>query len=91
MPVKPKRRKIAKKRDIVSVSMSLPDDVYIELKHAAKANIRSIGQQARYFMEIGMELIAQQMEMEDAPPEEEEEATPAIGFVVEKEDDEDMD
>ncbi len=78
-------KKRAKKSDTFSVTMSLPDEVYFELKRAAKDEIRSLPQQARYFMEIGMQVISQQLEMSAEGPIEEEEKQPAIGFMVDRE------
>lgn len=85
-------KKRIKRSDTFSVTMSLPDDIYLELKLAAKDEIRSLPQQARYFMEIGMKVVAQQMEMSGGEGMEEDEEKPAaIGFVVEKEGDIDDD
>ena len=87
------KKKISKRSDSMKVVVSLPGEIYYEVKKFAEEDIRTIPQQVRYFMEIGMQVVAQQMEMSEActhEPEEEEKA-PAIGFQVSRDDDEDDD
>lgn len=84
MARKTTRKRRLVKKDTKSVTMSLPEEIYLSLKLAAKEDIRSVSRQARYYMEIGMQVVTQQMEMECQAQPEEEEGVPAIGFVVNK-------
>jgi len=88
MPVKTKRVKKGKIRsDSAKVTICIPLEVYVSLKKFADDEIRTVSQQARYFMEIGMEIISKQQEsfeMESQGQGESEERQPAIGFVVER-------
>lgn len=87
----PKRIKKVKS-DNVSVTMILPDDVHFMLKQYAKEDIRSIPQEARYLMELGMQVLQQQQHSDGCMEVEEvEERAPAIGFHVDKSCDEDYD
>jgi hypothetical protein len=79
MPISKKKRKIKARKDTVRVSMTLPEKVYIILKDYAKEDIRSIPQEARYLMELGMQVLAQQDVVEvEGDPEEGSES--CIGF-----------
>lgn len=77
-------KRIKKKRsDHVSVTVSLPDEVHFVLKQYAKEDIRSVSQEARYLIELGMQVLQQQSEA-CGVEEEIEERAPAIGFHVDR-------
>lgn len=83
-----KKNRVKKNKDYRTVSLNLPEEVYLSVKIAAKEEIRSVAQQARYYMEIGMQVVAQQMEMEINQDDDGSDDSPAIGFVVDNPDDE---
>lgn len=83
--------KIKKKgSESIRVTVSLSEELYVVLKRYAKADLRSIPQEARFFIETAIEMV-QQAEMshdaEDTEEEEDGELTPAIGFQVDKSED----
>lgn len=87
--MKPKKRVIRKKQsDNRKITVSVPEEIYFQIKHYAKEEIRTISQQARLFIEIGIEVISQQgQQCEDSA--EPEEKPSCIGFQVERNDEDD--
>lgn len=86
--MKAKKRVIKRKTDMRKVTVSIPEELYYHIKQAAKNEIRTISQQARLFLEIGLEVMAQQnQQIEEAP--EPEEKSPCIGFHIDRSGDDD--
>lgn len=77
------------------VTLNIDMATFLSIANTAKSECRTVSQQALYFMLIGKELIDQQLEETDkdlpaeikSSDEPEEERTPAIGFLVNREDD----
>ncbi|KKU53541.1 MAG: hypothetical protein UX75_C0036G0016 [Candidatus Moranbacteria bacterium GW2011_GWE2_47_10] len=85
---KPAKRKPGKKLpENRKITVTVPEETYFNIKQFAKQDIRTLSQQARLFIEIGLQVALQQDEegSDDAPLERES----AIGFHVERSDDED--
>jgi hypothetical protein len=88
--VKPKKRVIKHKSDNRKIVVSIPEELYFHIKQFAKEDIRTMSQQARFFIEIGLQVIAQQgqnCEEYQEPPSDEKES--CIGFRVDRSDDDD--
>jgi hypothetical protein len=86
--VKPKKRVIKHKSDNRKIVVSIPEELYFHIKQFAKEDIRTMSQQARFFIEIGLQVIAQQgqnCEEYREPLSEEKES--CIGFHVDRSDD----
>ena len=86
--MKGKKRVIKRKNDMRRVTVSIPEELYYHIKQSAKNEIRTISQQTRLFLEIGIEVVSQQgqePEEDQEPPEKES----CIGFQVERNDDDD--
>jgi hypothetical protein len=86
--VKPKKRVIKHKSDNRKIVVSIPEELYFHIKQYAKEDIRTMSQQARFFIEIGLQVIAQQgqnCEEYREPLSEEKES--CIGFHVDRSDD----
>lgn len=80
-----RKKKVVKKRrdDTRKITITIPEELYYQVKHFAKDEIRTISQQARLFLEIGLQLVTQQPdhEHEEQEPEEKESC---IGFRIER-------
>jgi hypothetical protein len=88
--VKAKKRVVKRKTDMRKVTVSIPEELYCHIKQMAKQEIRTIGQQTRLFIEIGVEVVAQQSQHRDAEQQESQECESCIGFRVDQSgDDED--
>jgi CO dehydrogenase/acetyl-CoA synthase beta subunit len=84
--VRTKKRVVKRKTDMRKVTVSIPEELYYHIKQAAKNEIRTISQQARLFLEIGVEVVSQQEhehEEDQEPPEKES----CIGFQIDRGDD----
>jgi len=68
------------KEDEREIRIIVPDTLYCQIRQVAENEIRSVSNQARFFIEIGMQYL-ESMDKEPPPPERES----AIGFVVDKE------
>lgn len=88
--MKPKKRVVKRKSDNRKITVSIPEELYFHIKQYAKEDIRTMSQQARFFLEIGLQVIAQQGQdcEEDREPQPEEKE-PCIGFRVDRSDDDD--
>lgn len=87
--MKPKKRVIKRKTDMRKVTVSIPEELYYHIKQAAKNEIRTISQQARFFLEIGVEIVSQQGQQCDGEEQESQELESCIGFHVDKDGDND--
>ena len=88
--MKAKRGLVKRKTDMRKVTVSMPEELYCHIKQTAKQEIRTISQQTRFFIEIGVEVTAQQGRRCDAEQQESQEREPCIGFRVNRSgDDED--
>lgn len=87
--MKAKKRVVKRKNDMRKVTVSIPEELYYHIKQAAKQEIRTISQQTRLFLEIGVEVIAQQGQQCDDEEQESQEKESCIGFHVDKDDDDD--
>ena len=63
--MKAKKRVIKRKTDMRKVTVSIPEELYYHIKQAAKQEIRTISQQTRLFLEIGVEVVSQQSQPEE--------------------------
>jgi hypothetical protein len=84
--LKAKKRVIKRKNDMRKVTVSIPEELYYHIKQSAKNEIRTISQQTRLFLEIGIEVVSQQgqeSEEDQEPPEKES----CIGFQIDRSDD----
>lgn len=79
--MKPKKRMIKRRDDTRKVTITLPEELYYQVKRFAKEEIRTISQQARLFLEIGLQVITQPPHEHDEQEPEEKES--CIGFRVE--------
>ena len=86
--MKAKKRVIKRKTDMRKVTVSIPEELYYHIKQAAKQEIRTISQQTRLFLEIGIEVVSQQSQPEEDEQEPQEKES-CIGFHVDKDDDDD--
>jgi len=80
-----KKRVVKKQRDTRKITLTVPEEVYYNIKQFAKDEIRTVSQQARLFLEIGLQVMIEQgqsCEGEQEPPEKES----AIGFHMEPDD-----
>ena len=84
--MKAKKRTIKRQKETRKVTVSLPEETYFNIKQFAKQEIRTISQQTRLFIEVGLHVILQQdcEETEEKPERES-----AIGFHVQRSDDDD--
>jgi CO dehydrogenase/acetyl-CoA synthase beta subunit len=88
--VKPKKRVVKRKSENRKITVSIPEELYFHIKQYAKEDIRTMSQQARFFLEIGLQVIAQQgQECEEDQEPQSEEKEPCIGFRVDRSDDDD--
>ena len=85
--MKAKKRVIKRKNDMRKVTVSMPEELYCHIKRTAKQEIRTISQQTRLYIEIGVEVVSQQGQRRDAEPQESQECEPCIGFRVDRSDD----
>lgn len=88
-----RRIKKAKERDSRKITVQIPEEVYFQVKQWAKEEYRTTSQQARMFLEIGLQYLIQANEADNCGHEQEpEEKEPCIGFRVEPDyDEEDYD
>jgi len=80
-----KKRVVKKQRDTRKITLTVPEEIYYNIKQFAKDEIRTVSQQARLFLEIGLQVMIEQgqsCEGEQEPPEKES----AIGFHMEPDD-----
>ena len=82
--MKAKKRIVKRKNDMRKITVSIPEDIYYHIKQYAKNEIRTISQQARLFLEIGIEVVSQQGQPEEDEQEPQERES-CIGFQVDKE------
>ena len=88
--MKAKKRVIKRKNDMHKVTVSMPEELYCHIKQTAKQEIRTISQQTRFFLEVGVEVTAQQGQHCDTERQESQECESCIGFrVAQSGDDED--
>ena len=85
--MKAKKRVVKRKNDMRKVTVSMPEELYCHIKRTAKQEIRTISQQARLFIEIGVDVFAQQGQHRDAERQEPQECESCIGFRVDRSDD----
>lgn len=85
--MKAKKRVVKRKTDMRKVTVSIPEELYYHIKKSAKNEIRTISQQTRLFLEIGVEVVAQQSQPCDEDEQEPQEKESCIGFHVEQGDD----
>lgn len=84
--MKTKKRVVKRKNDMRKVTVSIPEELYYHIKQSAKNEIRTVSQQTRLFLEIGIEVVSQQgheHEEDQGPPEKES----CIGFQIDRSDD----
>lgn len=84
--MKAKKRVVKRKSDMRKVTVSIPEELYYHIKQSAKNEIRTISQQTRLFLEIGIEVVSQQNQPEDEPQEPPEKES-CIGFQIDRSDD----
>ena len=81
-----------KKGDSKRLEVTIPEDMYFVIKQMAKEELRSISNQARLLLEVGISVVQQSQEMSDAVGEEcgasDGECTPMIGFKIDSSGDE---
>ena len=77
---KKKKPAIKRHKDSVTISVTLPEETFYHIKQCAKDEIRNVNQQARLFIEVGIQVMQQQ----PAEDQEESELESAIGFQVDK-------
>jgi hypothetical protein len=82
--MKAKRGLVKRKTDMRKVTVSMPEELYCHIKQTAKQEIRTISQQTRLFIEIGVEVVAQQSQPRDAELQESKECESCIGFRVDR-------
>jgi hypothetical protein len=87
--VRTKKRVVKRKSDMRKVTVSIPEELYYHIKQSAKNEIRTISQQARLFLEIGVEVVSQQGQQCDGEEQEPQERESCIGFHVDKDGDND--
>lgn len=85
--MKAKKRVIKRKTDMRKVTVSMPEELHRHIKQTAKHELRTISQQTRLFIEIGVEVVAQQSQHRDADMQESQECESCIGFRVDRSDD----
>lgn len=83
--MKAKKRVVKRKTDMRKVTVSIPEELYYHIKQAAKQEIRTISQQTRLFLEIGVEVVSQQGQPEEDEQEPQEKES-CIGFHMEPDD-----
>lgn len=67
-----------------TAKVTLPEDLYVAIKNQAKVELRSISQQMRYFIELGVDAYNQMNQLPEEQPEQEP-LPEQIGFRVEHE------
>lgn len=83
-----RRIKKAKERDSRKITVQIPEEVYFQVKQWAKEEYRTTSQQARMFLEIGLQYLIQANEADNCEHEQEpEEREPCIGFKIDREED----
>lgn len=88
--MKPKKRVVKHKSDNRKIVVSIPEELYFHIKQYAKEDIRTMSQQARFFLEIGLQVVSQQgQNCEEYQEPQLEEKEPCIGFRVDRSDDDD--
>lgn len=88
--MKPKKRVVKHKSDNRKIVVSIPEELYFHIKQYAKEDIRTMSQQARFFLEIGLQVISQQgQNCEEYQEPQLEEKESCIGFHVDRSDDDD--
>lgn len=86
--MKAKKRIVKRRDDKRKITVSVPEEIYFQIKHYAKDEIRTISQQTRLFIEIGIQIMNQQQQDEAQHDHEEiEEKESCIGFRIDKEED----
>ena len=85
--MKAKKRLVKRKTDMRKVTVSMPEELHRHIKQTAKYELRTISQQTRFFLEVGVEVVAQQSEHRDAELLESQECESCIGFRVDRSDD----
>lgn len=85
--IKKKKRVVKKRTESRKITVSLPEEVYFNIKHIAKEKIRTISQQTRLFVELGLQVFLQPHEEEQG--QESEEKQPCIDFHVDTSDNDD--
>lgn len=53
---------IKRHKNSITISVTLPENIYLMVKQCAQDEIRNINQQARFFLEAGIAIINQQSE-----------------------------
>lgn len=84
--MKSRKRVVKRQNDTRKITVTVPEEVYFNIKQFAKQDIRTISQQARLFIELGLQVMLQDNcdESEEKPEKES-----AIGFHVARDDDDD--
>lgn len=82
--MKAKKRLVKRKTDMRKVTVSMPEELYCHIKRTAKQEIRTVSQQTRLFIEIGVEVVAQQSQHRDDERQESQECESCIGFRVDR-------
>ena len=82
--MKAKKRLVKRNTDMRKITTSIPEELYCHIKQTAKHELRTISQQTRFFLEIGVEVVAQQSQHRDAELQESQECEPCIGFRVDR-------
>ena len=72
-----------------TAKVTLPEDLYVAIKNQAKVELRSLSQQMRYFIELGVDAYNQMSQSPEGQPEEE--LPEQIGFRVEHEEESEED
>lgn len=84
--MKAKRGLVKRKTDMRKVTVSMPEELYCHIKQTAKQEIRTISQQTRFFIKIGVDVVSQQGQHCDADMQESQECESCIGFRVDRSD-----
>ena len=80
------KKKVKRKQsDTKEITIRIPDETYIYIREVAKSEIRRTQDQARYFLEIGINYL-ESLNQQDDEQAEAPEREAAIGFRVDKED-----
>lgn len=87
--LKPAKKRICRKKnvDTKTLKLTLPEELYIAIKASAKNELRSLSQQIRFFVELGIEVFNAQIQQQNGEGAEQEEPIDAIGFKMEPEED----
>ena len=87
--MKGKKRVVKRKSDMRKITISIPGKLYYQIKDFAQEDIRTMSQQARLFLEIGLQVVSQQGQDPEEDEQEPQEKESCIGFHVDKDDDDD--